>query len=63
MIKKIRSFLNNHGQNTVEYALIIGFVVTIAVIVLGIFREEFTTLAEQVRDKIREALGKITGGG
>ena len=63
MTKKLRDFFTNRGQNTVEYALIIGFVVTIAVIVLGIFREEFTNLVQGVAEKIRQALEQITRGG
>ncbi|MBI4041495.1 MAG: hypothetical protein HY390_06490 [Deltaproteobacteria bacterium] len=60
----MRQLLRNHkGQNTLEYILMIVFVVGIVMILFKLFQPQFQGLVGQVTDKIRNAISSMGGGG
>jgi len=57
-----RLLQNKKGQNTLEYVLMLVFVVGIALVLFKVFSPQFEKIIGQVTGKIQTAIGALGGG-
>ncbi|OGQ15802.1 MAG: hypothetical protein A3B70_04420 [Deltaproteobacteria bacterium RIFCSPHIGHO2_02_FULL_40_11] len=57
-----RSLQNKKGQNTLEYVLMLVFVVGIVMVLFSVFKPQFQSIVGNVGSKIQEAIGALGGG-
>lgn len=51
--------LNNKGQNTLEYVLMLGFVAAIIVLFFTLFKGQFKNMVDAVTGKIQSAISQM----